>query len=232
MVKLVRLSKMYARGEASVTALREVSLEIGRGDCCAFVGASGCGKSTLLNLVAGLDRPTSGEVWLDGRLASAWADREWTEARRTMLGMVFQAFHLVPGLSAVENVAMPLMLQGAGGRSVIQRAEAALELVGLAHRRHHRPGELSGGEQQRVALARALVHRPSVLLADEPTGNLDSHQGQAMMELIHSLAKAGGVTVLLVTHSQTAAAMADYVWTMQDGQLLSRTVPRTMTGVA
>ncbi|ULA63717.1 MAG: ABC transporter ATP-binding protein [Nitrospira sp.] len=232
MVKLVQLSKAYARGEARVAALHEVSLEVERGEFCAFVGPSGCGKSTLLNLVGGLDRPSSGELWLDGRATTAFTSNDWTVARRDVIGIVFQAFHLVPGLTALENVTLPLMLRGDHGSAVAQRAKDVLELVHMGHRAHHRPGELSGGEQQRVAIARALAHRPKLLLADEPTGNLDSHQGTEIMELIRSLAKAGGVTVLLVTHSQTAAHCADYVWTMQDGRLASRTPAPALTGVA
>lgn len=232
MVKLVQMTKTYICGEATVTALHEVNLEVGRGEFCAFVGPSGCGKSTLLNLVGGLDRPSSGELFLDGRATTAFTSHDWTVARREVIGIVFQAFHLVPGLTALENVALPLMLRGDGGRSVGQRAEEVLELVRMTPRRHHRPGELSGGEQQRVAIARALVHRPKLLLADEPTGNLDSHQGTDIMGLIRSLAKAGNVTVLLVTHSATAAHCADYIWTMQDGRLVSRTPSPALTGVA
>jgi len=232
MVTLVQLSKIYVRGETTVAALREVSLEVGRGEFCAFVGPSGCGKSTLLGLVAGLDRPTSGDILLDGRRATTFTSNDWTVARRDVIGIVFQAFHLVPGLTAVENVALPLLLRGDGGSAVARRAEEVLEMVSMTHRRHHRPGELSGGEQQRVAIARALAHRPKILLADEPTGNLDSHQGTDIMALIRSLTKAGAVTVLLVTHSQSAAQSADYVWTMQDGRLVSRTTPQALTGVA
>jgi ABC-type lipoprotein export system ATPase subunit len=232
MVKLARLSKTYARGEAGVAALHEVTLEVGRGEFCAFVGPSGCGKSTLLNLVGGLDQPSSGELFLDGRATTAFTSHDWTVVRREVLGIVFQAFHLVPGLTALENVALPLMLRGERGGAVTRRAEEVLESVQMARRRHHRPGELSGGEQQRVAIARALAHRPKVLLADEPTGNLDSHQGAEIMTLIRSLAKAGGVTVLLVTHSQTAAQCADYIWSMQDGRLVSRTLTSALTGVA
>lgn len=231
MVKLVQVSKTYARGDATIAALHEVSLDVGRGEFCAFVGPSGCGKSTLLNVVGGLDQPTSGELFLDGRATAAFTSNDWTVARREVIGIVFQAFHLVPGLTALENVALPLML-GGGGASVTQRSEEVLELVKMTHRRHHRPGELSGGEQQRVAIARALAHRPKLLLADEPTGNLDSHQGTDIMTLIRSLAKAGDVTVLLVTHSQQAAQSADYIWTMQDGRLVSRTPSPALTGVA
>ena len=203
--------------------MSDVSLEIRKGEFCAFVGPSGCGKSTLLNLIAGLDVPTSGDIVLDGRSTSNLTSHEWTTIRRETIGIVFQAFHLVHGLTAEENVALPLMLRGDGGRAVTTRVDEVLELVGMSGRRRHRPGELSGGEQQRVAIARALAHRPRLLLADEPTGNLDSHQGAEIMTLIRALAKAGEQTVLLVTHSAHAAQIADYTWTMQDGRLVTRT---------
>jgi putative ABC transport system ATP-binding protein len=195
------------------------------------VGPSGCGKSTLLSLVAGLDVPTAGDVLLDGRSTREFTSDEWTTLRRETIGIVFQAFHLIPGLTAEENVALPLMLRGDGGPGLTARVDEVLEMVGMSGRRHHRPGELSGGEQQRVAIARALVHRPRLLLADEPTGNLDSHQGADIMVLIRTLAKAGQQTVLLVTHSAQAARIADYTWTMNDGRLMART-PRTSELVA
>ena len=206
-----------------VTALRDVNLEMKPGEFCAFVGPSGCGKSTLLNLVAGLDLPTSGEIVLDGRSTRNLTGYEWTKIRRETIGIVFQAFHLVHGLTAEENIALPLMLRGENGRETAQRVEDMLERVGMSHRRKHRPAELSGGEQQRIAIARALAHGPRLLLADEPTGNIDSHQGAGIMSLIRELAISGGQTVLLVTHSVAAAQTADYVWTMRDGQLVSRT---------
>ena len=206
-----------------VTALRDVDLEIKPGEFCAFVGPSGCGKSTLLNLVAGLDLPTSGEILLDGRSTRNLTGYEWTKIRRETIGIVFQAFHLVHGLTAEENIALPLMLRGENGREIEKRVEEMLDRVGMTHRRRHRPAELSGGEQQRIAIARALAHGPRLLLADEPTGNIDSHQGAGIMALIRELAISGGQTVLLVTHSAAAAQAADYVWTMRDGQLVSRT---------
>jgi len=223
MVILRQLSKIYSRGEAKVAALRDVNLEVKPGEFCAFVGPSGCGKSTLLNLVAGLDLPTSGEIVLDGRSTGNLTGYEWTKIRRETIGIVFQAFHLVHGLTAEENIALPLMLRGENGRETAQRVEDMLDRVGMSHRRKHRPAELSGGEQQRIAIARALAHGPRLLLADEPTGNIDSHQGTGIMSLIRELAISGGQTVLLVTHSVAAAQTADYVWTMRDGQLVSRT---------
>jgi ABC-type lipoprotein export system ATPase subunit len=223
MVTLRQLSKTYSRGEAMVTALCDVSLEIKPGEFCAFVGPSGCGKSTLLNLVAGLDLPTSGEIVLDGRSTYNLTSYEWTKIRRETIGIVFQAFHLVHGLTAEENIALPLMLRGENGQETAKRVEDMLDRVGMSHRRRHRPAELSGGEQQRIAIARALAHGPRLLLADEPTGNIDSHQGAGIMSLIRELAISGGQTVLLVTHSLQAAQAADYVWTMRDGRLVSRT---------
>lgn len=223
MVTLKQLSKTYERGAATVVALHEVSLEIERGEFCAFVGPSGCGKSTLLNLIAGLDHPTSGEIELDGRSTRNWSSSEWTTVRRETIGIVFQAFHLIHGLTVEENIALPLLLRGEGGRGVAMRVDEVLEMVSMTRRRHHRPGELSGGEQQRTAIARALAHRPRLLLADEPTGNIDSHQGADILTLIRALAKEGEQTLLLVTHSDQAAQTADYTWTMQDGRLVSRT---------
>ena len=231
MVTLRHLCKTHARGQAMVSALQDVNLEIQYGEFCAFVGPSGCGKSTLLNLVAGLDIPTSGEILLDGRSTTTLTSSDWTRIRRETIGIVFQAFHLVHGLTAEENIALPLMLRGDEGREVRKRVDELLERVGMVHRRLHRPAELSGGEQQRVAIARALAHRPRLLLADEPTGNLDSHHGADIMALIRDLATSGGQTVLLVTHSLQAAQAGDYTWTMRDGQLLSHT-PRQAGAVA
>ncbi|HMS83503.1 MAG TPA: ABC transporter ATP-binding protein [Nitrospira sp.] len=226
------LSKTYSRGETTVTALHEVDLEIRKGEFCAFVGPSGCGKSTLLSLVAGLDQPTAGEIVIDGRSTKMLSSQAWTTMRRETIGIVFQAFHLVHGLTAEENIALPLMLRGEQGRDISARVDELLHRVGMSHRRHHRPGELSGGEQQRVAIARALVHQPRLLLADEPTGNVDSHQGAEIMALIQGLAQSGGQTVLLVTHSAQAALAADYTWSMCDGRLVSRTTPTTQTGLS
>src|SRR5574341_2321558 len=172
-VKLAHVFKDYVRGGTVVPALRDVCLHVGKGEFCALMGPSGCGKSTLLNLVAGLDSPTSGEITLAGRSTRNLSDAEWTRLRRDLIGMVFQAFHLVPGLTAGENVALPLLLKGESERNVRGRVARSLETVGMHHREQHRPSELSGGEQQRVAIARALVHQPQLILADEPTGNLD-----------------------------------------------------------
>jgi ABC-type lipoprotein export system ATPase subunit len=227
-VKLVHVSKEYLRGGAQVLALRDVSLEVPRGEFCAVMGPSGCGKSTLLNLVAGVDRPTSGEIVLDGRSTKNFQDSDWTRVRRQCIGLVFQAFHLIPGLTAGENVALPLLLNGGTGREVQLRVAESLESVGLRHREHHRPDELSGGEQQRVAIARALANRPRLILADEPTGNLDSTSGAEVVVLLRSLPVQFGQTVMMVTHSETAAHQADRTYLMKDGRVqgLTRQLPR------
>jgi len=220
-VRLNHVSKEYRRDEAAVAALRDVSVDVRDGEFCALMGPSGCGKSTLLNIVAGLDHPTSGDLYLEGRATTHLSDREWTGLRRSLIGMVFQSFHLLPTLTAEDNVALPLLLQGENGPSARRRAVESLARVGMEPRARHRPGELSGGEQQRVAIARALVHRPRLLLADEPTGNLDSRSGAEVVALLQSLSKELKQTVLLVTHSQEAARAADRIHTMRDGQLES-----------
>jgi ABC-type lipoprotein export system ATPase subunit len=218
-VRLEHVSKEYRRGEAAVVALRDVSLHVAAGEFCALMGPSGCGKSTLLNIVAGLDRPTSGSLFLEGRATAPLSDRDWTGLRRSLIGMVFQSFHLLPTLTAGDNVALPLLLQGEPASSARRRAAESLARVGMEPRARHRPGELSGGEQQRVAVARALVHRPRLLLADEPTGNLDSRSGADLIALLQSLSREFKQTVLLVTHSREAARAADRIHTMKDGQL-------------
>jgi ABC-type lipoprotein export system ATPase subunit len=232
MVTLNQVSKVYERGGDTIMGLDQVSIEVGKGDFCAFIGPSGCGKSTLLNLVGGLDVPTSGEILLEGRSTSRFTSDDWTKIRRETVGIVFQAFHLIPGLTAAENVAFPLLLRGERGASVQARVEEVLELVSMTARRHHRPSELSGGEQQRVAIARAIVHKPQIILADEPTGNLDSQHGAEIIALLRSLVQRFHKTILLVTHSAAAAEAADYVWAMKDGQLVARTQHEPVTVVA
>jgi ABC-type lipoprotein export system ATPase subunit len=218
-VRLEHVSKAYRRGEAVVAALQGVSLQVAHGEFCALMGPSGCGKSTLLNLVAGLDRPTSGDVQLDGRSTRNLSDTDWTTVRRSLIGMVFQSFHLLPTLTAEENVQMPLLLQGVSGATAKARAAESLDRVGMRARAQHRSGELSGGEQQRVAIARALVHRPRLILADEPTGNLDSQSGGDVIALLKAVSKELKQTILLVTHSEEAARVADRICRMRDGRL-------------
>jgi putative ABC transport system ATP-binding protein len=218
-VRAVNLARTFEVGETTVEALRGVSLEVPRGQFVALVGPSGSGKSTFLNLVGGLDRPTGGELWVDGVELSASKEKALTEHRRTRVGFVFQSFNLLPRLTAVENVALPLMFSGVSQRERLAQAEELLVRVGLADRLAHRPTQLSGGEQQRVAIARALVAQPAIILADEPTGNIDSATGAEIMALLHGLNRDQGVTLLLVTHDPEAASFADRVVLLRDGQI-------------
>ncbi len=226
MVRLEHVCKEYRRGAVVIQALNDATVHIADGEFCAVMGPSGSGKSTLLNVIAGLDSISSGEIFLDDQPASGFSDAEWTRRRREWIGMVFQSFHLVPGMTAAENVGLPLQFKGQSSKVIRQRVAEVLEMVGLENRRTHRPSELSGGEQQRVAIARAVVHQPRVLLADEPTGNLDSHQGANIVELLHRIAKRAWQTVILVTHSETAARVADRIYALQDGQLEPRGFPK------
>ncbi len=217
MIRLANVSKVYDGAGTKVAALRDVSLEIPRGAFVALMGPSGCGKSTLLNLIGGVDLPSSGEVWVDGRQLSHLDDGALSAFRRDRVGIVYQFYNLLPTMTAWENVALPALLAGASPRVAHGRAEACLDQVGLSHRNAHWPHELSGGEMQRVAIARALVNAPPLLLADEPTGNLGSASGREILELIHSLNQAQGVTVLLATHSAEAAGYCGRIIRMRDG---------------
>ncbi|MFQ5692906.1 MAG: ABC transporter ATP-binding protein [Nitrospinota bacterium] len=226
MIRLERVTKVYDRapqggrgGAAAVTVLRDVDLSVAPGEFVALMGPSGCGKSTLLNLVAGIDRPSAGRVLVGGFCVSSLPDRDLTLLRREVVGVVYQFFHLLPTLTAAENVTLPLVLKGLPLREASRRALEMLERVGLSHRAEHLPSELSGGELQRAALARAVVHGPRLLLADEPTGNLDSAAGEDLMARLRSLAGQDELTVLLATHSPEVAARADRVVAMRDGAL-------------
>jgi len=210
-------TKSYRQGEAEVKALAGVTLDVAAGEFVAIVGPSGSGKSTLLHLMGGLDVPTSGDVLIDGASIARMSDDEVTVFRRRAIGFVFQFFNLLPTLSAEENVALPLLLDGKRPRDVRDRVAAALEAVGLAHRRGHRPDEMSGGEMQRAAIARALVIEPKVILADEPTGNLDSATGEQILELIRKANHDRGATVVMVTHDAKAATRGSRLVTMRDG---------------
>jgi putative ABC transport system ATP-binding protein len=215
------VTRTYPMGSTTVTALRGVSLRIEPGDFLAVVGPSGSGKSTLMHLLGGLDQPTSGRLVIGGRDVATLGPNQLARLRNELVGFVFQSFHLLPRTSAVDNVALPLVYRGVGGRARRQRAAAMLGEVGLSHRLDHRPNQLSGGEQQRVAIARALVTEPSVLLADEPTGNLDSATGEAVLALLERLNRSSGVAVVLVTHDREVATRARRQIAMRDGQVVA-----------
>jgi putative ABC transport system ATP-binding protein len=218
-VRAVNLARTFQVGETKVEALRGVNLEVSQGQFVALAGPSGSGKSTFLNLVGGLDRPTGGELWIDGIELGASKEKVLTEHRRQRVGFVFQSFNLLPRLTALENVALPLIFTGVAERERLARARELLVQVGLGDRIDHRPTQLSGGEQQRVAIARALVGRPAIVLADEPTGNLDSVTGREIMALLRELNRDQSVTLLLVTHDLEAAAFAGRVIRMRDGRI-------------
>ncbi len=219
-IRTENVQRCYTMGQAQIAAVDGVSLEVQSGEFVALLGSSGSGKSTLLNLIAGLDRPTGGTIFVHGRELGAMSSEELARHRRETVGMVFQAFNLVPRMTLLENVELPLRLAEVGRTERPARVAAALERVGLAARQEHRPSELSGGEQQRAALARALVNRPSILLADEPTGNLDSRNGNEILQLIAELNVTLRMTVVLVTHERALAErFAHRILYLADGRL-------------
>jgi len=215
------LHKSYQTGEARVDALRGITLKILSGEIVAITGPSGCGKSTLLHLLGALDIPTSGQVYLEGHPLHTLNDDKLTALRRLKIGFIFQFFHLLPTLTVEENVLLPLLLSGRVNPLARIRARELLAAVHLSDRSHHRPHQLSGGQLQRAAIARALIHQPSVLLADEPTGNLDSASSAAVIDLITRLARKEKTTVLLVTHSESVASSADRRIALVDGRIQS-----------
>ncbi|GIW13965.1 MAG: hypothetical protein KatS3mg062_1404 [Tepidiforma sp.] len=220
-VELRSVSRNFRAGGEEVWAVRDVSLEVKPGEFLALVGRSGSGKTTLLNLIAGLDRPTSGEVLIDGQRVDQMRDRELDRLRRHTIGFIFQSFGLLPLLSARENVELPLRIAGLGFRERQKRVEEALTFVGLGKRAEHRPYELSGGEQQRVAIARALAARPRLILADEPTGELDSATASAVFGLLRDLARVEGITVIACTHDRLVMELAGRVEELADGRLVT-----------
>jgi putative ABC transport system ATP-binding protein len=226
-IQLDRVSRHYTMGETSVRAVNELSLSVAHNEFLALLGSSGSGKSTLLNLIAGLDRPTAGSIFALGQNIASLNPLDLARYRRHTVGMIFQSFNLLPRMTLEENVELPLRLAEVDRPERPARVREALERVRLTHRLGHRPTELSGGEQQRVAIARALVNRPKILLADEPTGNLDSATGEAILTLLRELQSQLGMTIVMVTHERPLAeAFADRLAIMGDGKLLSTSIAK------
>lgn len=234
LIEIRNLTKVYGSGEVAVHALDGVDLSIPRGEFAAIMGPSGSGKSTLMNILGCLDRPTAGEYILDGRHVSQLGKNELADVRNQKLGFIFQSFNLLPRLTALDNVMLPMLYDLNRNESVQtqqERAKAALESVGLGQRMHHRPPELSGGQQQRVAIARALVNNPPVILADEPTGNLDSHSSEEVLDLLHQLNEQG-VTIVMVTHEHDIALHAQRIIWVHDGKIIERAQETTGSKVS
>lgn len=220
MIKAISLTKVFRTDSVETTALNGINLEINQGEFLAIMGPSGCGKSTLLNLLGLLDNPTSGELWFMGEEVSRYTENNRTDLRSGNLGFVFQSFNLIDELTVFENVELPLLYAGVSMKEQITRVNAALDRMQIAHRSEHYPQQLSGGQQQRVAIARAIVTNPQVILADEPTGNLDSVNGNEVMSLLLELNKEGA-TVVMVTHSEENARLAGRLIRMMDGNILT-----------
>lgn len=219
MIKLNNVSKLHIAGEVQTAALNKIDLEIDAGEYVAITGPSGCGKSTLLSLLGLLDSPTSGEYWFEGKNIAGWSEAKLNELRRGRIGFIFQSFNLIEELTVFENVELALEYTNVPAKERRERVDALLEKLGVAHRAKHRPSQLSGGQQQRVAIARALVAGPAILLADEPTGNLDTAHGDEVMRILRDI-NAEGTTVIMVTHSPSHAAQASRTLNLLDGRIL------------
>lgn len=221
MISCKAISKSYRKGPNLVTPLENLSLEVPRGEFLALMGPSGSGKTTLLNLISGIDTPTSGTLEIDGENIANFSRKQLTQWRARKVGYIFQLYHLIPVLTAFENVELPLLITSLSRSERRKKAEAALELVGLQDRSHHTPSELSGGQEQRVAIARALVADPALLVADEPTGDLDRESAGNILKLLQSLSRDHGKTIVMVTHDARAAAAADRTLHLEKGKLLT-----------
>lgn len=221
-IKLNEINKVYQTKEIETTALENVNIEVERGEFLSVMGPSGCGKSTLLNIIGLLDRPTSGTVQLLDRSFDKASDSDLSHFRNANIGFVFQSFHLIPSLDVAANVELPLIYRnGMSARKRRERVESVLERLNMTHRLHHSPSQLSGGQCQRVAIARAIVGNPSIILADEPTGNLDSRMGAEVMSLLHDLNKEDGTTIVMVTHNEAQARETDRIIRFFDGRVIS-----------
>lgn len=220
MIKIKNMYKKYVTGDVELLALKDINIDIEKGEFVAIIGPSGSGKSTLMNMIGCLDVPTSGEYSLDGADIASMNDNQLAEIRNTKIGFIFQQFNLMPKLNAVENVEIPLIYRGASNRERMERSREALKMVGLEDRMHHKPSQLSGGQQQRVAIARALAGNPPILLADEPTGALDSKSGIEVLEILTRLNNDGS-TIILITHDMSVAKKAKRIIQIMDGQIES-----------
>lgn len=220
MISCKSISKSYTKGKNVVTPLENLNLDVGRGEFLALMGPSGSGKTTLLNLISGIDTPTSGNLVIDGEDIAKFSRKELTRWRARKVGYIFQLYHLIPVLTAFENVELPLLISSLSRSERREKAESALELVGLTDRSHHTPNELSGGQEQRVAIARALVSDPALLVADEPTGDLDRESATRILDLLRSLSREHGKTIVMVTHDARAADAADRTLHLEKGKLL------------
>ena len=216
--------KKHRLGENKVHALKGINMELKKGEFVAFMGPSGSGKTTLLNLIGVLDKPSKGKIYVDGIDLTVLKEKDLTKLRRSTIGFIFQFYNLIPVLSAFENVELPMLIAGVATKERENRARELLEMVGLADRLHHRPDELSGGEQQRVAIVRALANKPSIVLADEPTGDLDSKTGKEVVQALRDLSNREGATVIVVTHDPIVASMTSRIFEMRDGMIIKEHV--------
>jgi len=219
-IQVENLVKIYRLGKVSISALRGISFDVAKGEFMVVMGPSGSGKTTLLNLIGAIDKPTSGRIFIDGRDITTLGEGELTKLRRHKIGFIFQFYNLIPALTALENVELPMLTAGVSRKDTSKRAFQLLETVGLAERVGHLPDELSGGEQQRIAIARALANRPSVILADEPTGDLDTKTGMEVVQILYDTSKKENATVVVVTHDPMITEKADVILQMRDGQTI------------